>query len=82
MKQICANVRKIISAQRLLLKLHDVLKLWHKFYTVYTRMVAEARLTLANSSFRWRAATQYAALPGNLKTEGQKNHNWKERPLN
>ena len=34
-----------------------------------TRMVAEARLTLANSSFRWRAATQYAALPGNLKTE-------------
>ena len=34
-----------------------------------TRLVAEAKLTVANSSFRWRAATQYAALPDNLKTE-------------
>ena len=34
-----------------------------------TRLVAEAKLKVANSSFRWRAATQYAALPSDLKTE-------------
>ena len=37
--------------------------------TAGTRQVAEARLAVANSSFRWRASTQYAALPANLKTE-------------
>ena len=34
-----------------------------------TRLVAEAKLTVANTSFRWRASTQYAALPANLKAE-------------
>ena len=37
--------------------------------TAGTRLVAPARLAVANSSFRWRASTQYAALPEDLKTE-------------
>ena len=46
------------------------------------RVVEEARLKVANSSFRWRASKQYAELPTDLKTEqsiqsffsGLKNH--------
>ena len=34
-----------------------------------TRLVAPARLAVANTSFRWRAATQYAALPEDLRME-------------
>ena len=37
--------------------------------TANTRVVAEARLKAANTSFRWRASKQYAELPTNLKTE-------------
>ena len=37
--------------------------------TAGTRVVAEASLAVANSSFRWRASTQYAALPMELKSE-------------
>ena len=37
--------------------------------TASTRVVAEARLKAANTSFRWRASKQYAELPTNLKTE-------------
>ena len=33
------------------------------------RTVTPARLTVANSSFRWRATAQYAALPEDLRTE-------------
>ena len=32
------------------------------------RTVAPALLAVANSSFRWRATTQYAALPEDLRT--------------
>ena len=35
-----------------------------------TRQVAPARLEVANTSWRWRAARQYAALPTELKREG------------
>ena len=37
--------------------------------TAGTRVVAEASLAVANSSFRWRASTQYAALPMELKSD-------------
>ena len=37
--------------------------------TASTRVVAEASLAVANTSFRWRASTQYAALPAELKDE-------------
>ena len=37
--------------------------------TAGTRVVAEASLAVANSSFRWRASTQYAALPRELKSD-------------
>ena len=33
------------------------------------RQVQKARLTVANSSFRWRAATQYSLLPFSLRNE-------------
>ena len=34
-----------------------------------SRVVAEAKLKTANTSFRWRASKQYAELPMDLKTE-------------
>ena len=34
-----------------------------------TRVVKEASLKVANTSFRWRASSQYAALPVDLKAE-------------
>ena len=34
-----------------------------------SRVVAEAKLKTANTSFRWRASKQYAELPVDLKTE-------------
>ena len=34
-----------------------------------TRVVKEASLQVANTSFRWRASSQYAALPADLKAE-------------
>ena len=37
--------------------------------TAGTRVVAPARLAAANSSWRWRAAAQYAALPEGLRRE-------------
>ena len=37
--------------------------------TAGSRMVAEAKLKIANTSFRWRASKQYAELPMELKTE-------------
>ena len=37
--------------------------------TAGARTVAPARLAVANSSFRWRATTQYAALPEDLRTD-------------
>ena len=37
--------------------------------TAGSRMVAEAKLKIANTSFRWRASKQYAELPMDLKTE-------------
>ena len=37
--------------------------------TADTRLVAPAKLAVANSSFRWRASTQYAALPEDLRME-------------
>ena len=37
--------------------------------TAGTRVVAPARLAAANSSWRWRAAAQYAALPEQLREE-------------
>ena len=37
--------------------------------TAGTRVVAEASLAVANTSFRWRASSQYAALPAELKAE-------------
>ena len=37
--------------------------------TAGSRMVAEAKLKTANTSFRWRASKQYAELPMELKTE-------------
>ena len=37
--------------------------------TAGTRVVAPARLAAANSSWRWRAAAQYAALPEGLRGE-------------
>ena len=37
--------------------------------TAGMRGVTPARLSVANTSFRWRAATQYAALPQDLQRE-------------
>ena len=37
--------------------------------TAGTRAVTPARLSVANTSFRWRASTQYAALPQDLQQE-------------
>ena len=37
--------------------------------TAGTRAVTPARLSVANTSFRWRASTQYAALPQDLQLE-------------
>ena len=41
----------------------------HDTRTAGTRTVAPARLAAANSSWRWRAAAQYAALPEDLRKE-------------
>ena len=41
----------------------------HDTRTAGTRTVAPARLAAANSSWRWRAAAQYAALPAELRKE-------------
>ena len=41
----------------------------HNTRTAGTRTVAPARLAAANNSWRWRAATQYAALPEELRRE-------------
>ena len=38
--------------------------------TAGTRVVTPAHLSVANTSFRWRASTQYAALPQDLRNEG------------
>ena len=37
--------------------------------TANKRVVAEASLAVANSSFRWRASTQFAALPEEIREE-------------
>ena len=37
--------------------------------TAGKRLVAEASLSIANSSFRWRASTQFAALPAEIKED-------------
>ena len=37
------------------------------------RQVKTASLTVANSSFRWRAATQYSLLPSSLRNEPSMN---------
>ena len=57
--------------------LHDVLLkamtsgVRHRYPTRTSgkRVVAEASLSVANTSFRWRAGAQYAALPANIKEE-------------
>ena len=41
----------------------------HDTRTAGRRQVAPARLAAANSSWRWRAAAQYAALPVELRGE-------------
>ena len=57
--------------------LHDVLLkaltsgVKHRYptRTANKRVVAEASLAVANTSFRWRASTQFAALPEEIKEE-------------
>ena len=57
--------------------LHDVLLkaltsgVKHRYptRTANKRVVAEASLAVANTSFRWRASTQFAALPEDIKNE-------------
>ena len=43
----------------------------HRYPTTHAgeRTVKASKLALANSSFRWRASTQYARLPKSLREE-------------
>ena len=58
------------SAPLLLLKaLTSGVKHRYPTRTANKRVVAEASLAVANTSFRWRASTQFAALPEDIKSE-------------
>ena len=51
--------------------LHSTSGVKHRYptRTANKRVVAEASLAVANTSFRWRASTQFAALPEDIKSE-------------
>ena len=50
--------------------LHSGVQHQYETRTAGMRQVAPARLAAANTSWRWRAAAQYAALPVELREEG------------